>query len=129
MFTLKQIKDAYDKVKTEADFAIYIQKLIDLKIKEYDSFISDGRVVYYGDTDHKASTEKKYEQISVAATVSKERFIEYLVMHENGQTDYHTFCQQAAHCGISKSRIDIVEMTCTYLSNEGDPIVIEKIPV
>jgi uncharacterized protein YbcV (DUF1398 family) len=127
MFTLEQITQAYDKVKTEADFAIYIKELIQLGIKGYDSLIIDGRVVYYGGATHEASTDKKYAHLSIAPTVSKERFIEYLVMHESGQTDYYTFCQQAAQCGIAKSRIDIIEMTCTYLSNEGDPIVIEKI--
>jgi uncharacterized protein YbcV (DUF1398 family) len=129
MFTLEQIKQAYDKVKTEADFAVYIQELIHLGIKGYDTFITDGRVVYYGDTDHQASTDKKYEQLSVAASANKERFIECLVMHESGQTDFYTFYQQAAQCGVAKWRIDIVEMTCTYLTTKGDAIVIEKIPV
>lgn len=129
MFTLEQIKQAYDKVKTETDFANYIQELIDLGIHGYDTFITDGRVVYYGDTDHEVSTAKKYEQLSVAATANKERFIESLVMHEGGQTDYYTFCQQASQSGIAKCRIDIIEMTSTYLTPEGDPIVIEKIPV
>jgi uncharacterized protein YbcV (DUF1398 family) len=129
MFTLEQIKQAYDKVKTEADFAVYIKELIQLRIKGYDSLIIDGRVVYYGNTDHEASTDKKYANLSIAATANKERFIECLVMHESNQTDYYTFCQQAAQCGIAKCRLDIIEMTCTYLSAEGDAIVIEKLPV
>lgn len=129
MFTLEQIKQAYDKVKTETDFAIYIQELIDLGIKGYDTFIADGRVVYYGETAHEASTDKKYDQLYVAASANKERFIEYLVLHESGQTDFYTFYQQAAQCGIAKWRIDILEMTCTYLTSEGEAIVIEKIPV
>jgi len=129
MFTLEQIKQAYDKVQTETDFAIYIQELQQLGIKGYNTFIADGRVVYYGDTDHEASTDKKFDPLFVAASANKERFIECLVMHESGQTDYYTFCQQAAQCGIAISRIDIIEMTCTYFSNEGDTIVIEKIPV
>ncbi|HEY4629587.1 MAG TPA: DUF1398 family protein [Flavobacterium sp.] len=129
MFTLAQIKQAYDKVQTEIDFKNYIQELIELGIKGYDTLVTDGRVVYYGDTNHEVSTDKKYDQLFIAATANKERFIESLVLHESGQTDYYTFCQQAAQCGIVKSRIDIIEMTCTYLTPEGDPIVIEKIPV
>ena len=129
MFTLAQIKQAYDKVQTEIDFKNYIQELIELGIKGYDTLVTDGRVVYYGDTNQEVSTDKKYDQLFIAATANKERFIEYLVLHESGQTDYYTFCQQAAQCGIAKSRIDIIEMTCTYLTSLGDPIVIEKIPV
>jgi uncharacterized protein YbcV (DUF1398 family) len=129
MFTLAQIKQAYDKVQTGTDFENYIQELILLGIKGYDTLITDGRVVYYGDTNHEVSTDKEYEQLSIAATANKERFIEYLVHHESGQSDYFTFCQQAAQCGIAKCRIDIIEMTCTYLTAQDDPIVIEKIPV
>ncbi|QIH37839.1 DUF1398 family protein [Flavobacterium sp. Sr18] len=129
MFTLAQIKQAYDKVHTEIDFKNYIQELIELGIKEYDTHVTDGRVVYYGDTNHEVSTDAKYDQLLIAGTANKERFIEYLVTHESGQTDYYTFCQQAAQCGIAKSHIDIIEMTCTYLTSAGDPVVIEKIPV
>ena len=128
MFTLEQIKKAYDKVQTESDFAIYIQELIHLGIKGYDTIVSDSRVVYYSDTDYEVSTDKKYEPLYIAPKGNKERFIEYLVMHESGQTDYFTFCQQAAQCGIAKWRIDIIEMTCTYLTTTGDALIIEKIP-
>ncbi|WP_367769464.1 DUF1398 family protein [Flavobacterium sp. WC2421] len=128
MFTLEQIKQAYDKVQTESDFAIYIQELIHLGIKGYDTIVSDSRVVYYSDTDYEVSTDKKYEPLYITPTGNKERFIECLVKHESGQTDYFTFCQQAAQCGIAKWRIDIIEMTCTYLTTAGDALIIEKIP-
>jgi uncharacterized protein YbcV (DUF1398 family) len=49
-------------------------------------------------------------------------------MHQDGQTDYYTFCQQSAQSGIAKWRIDIIEMTCTYCDTSGDAIIIEKIP-
>jgi uncharacterized protein YbcV (DUF1398 family) len=52
--------------------------------------------------------------IKIASTANKERFIEFLVMHQDGQTDYFTFCQQA-QSGIAKSRIDIIEMTCILI--------------
>jgi uncharacterized protein YbcV (DUF1398 family) len=43
---------------------------------------------------------KKYEPLAVAHC-KQERFIEYLVMHQDGQTDYYTFCQHAAQSGIA----------------------------
>lgn len=128
MFTLDQIKVAYDNVKSAADFPIYIQNLINMGVKGYDTLVADGRVRYYGENDFATSTEQKYELLTIAPVANKERFIEFLVLHESGQTDYYTFCQQAAQCGIAKSRIDIVEMTCTYGDSNNNPILIEKIP-
>jgi hypothetical protein len=47
---------------------------------------------YNGDTNHEVTTDKKNDQLLIAATANKERFIEFLVFHESGQTDYYTFC-------------------------------------
>ena len=69
MFILEQIKQAYDKVQTATDFENYIQELIELGIKGYDTLVTDGRVVYYGDTNHEAATDKKYDQLSFMKVV------------------------------------------------------------
>jgi uncharacterized protein YbcV (DUF1398 family) len=129
MFTLEQIKAAHDKVQSGEDFPAYIQDLIQLGVKGYDTIVSDGRVSYYGEDDLRASTEKKYEVLPIATTFNKERFIEFLVMHQDGQTDYYTFCQHAAQSGIASWRIDILEMSCTYMDASSNPVLIEKIPV
>lgn len=127
MFSLQEIKIAHDKVRSGTDFPIYIQELIQLGVKGYETIVCDGRVRYYGDATNEASTDKKYEALPIAASANKERFIEYLVMHQDGQTDYYTFCQQAAQSGIASWQIDILEMTCTYRDTNNNPIVIEKI--
>lgn len=128
MFSIEQIQAAHAKVKTGADFPNYIQDLINLGVKGYDTIVTDGRVSYYGDNDFEVSTDKKYDAITIATVPNKERFIEFLVMHQDGQTDYPTFCQHAAVCGIAKWRVDIIEMTCTYYDSASIPILIEKIP-
>lgn len=129
MFTLDQITAAHEKVKTGADFPNYIQELISLGVKGYDSIVTDGRVSYFGDNDFTANSDKKYDEMPIASIANKERFIEFLVQHQDGQSDYFTFCQQAAQCGIAKWRINIIDMTCTYMDLTGNPILIEKIPV
>ena len=128
MFTIDQIKAAHAKVKSGADFPNYIQDLIQLGVKGYDTIVSDGNVVYIGENDFAASADTKYDRLAVAPTANKERFIEFLVMHQDGQTDYYTFCQHAAQCGIAKWHVDIIEMTCTYYDSANNPILIEKIP-
>ena len=129
MFTIEQIKQAHDKVQTGADFPNYIKDLIQLGVRGYDTSVKDGRVSYFGENDFSISTDEKYSAIQIAPTANKERFIELLVIHQDGQTDYLTFCKDAANCGIATWRVDIVEMTCTYFDASGAPIVIEKIPV
>jgi len=128
MFTIEQIKEAHAKVQSGADFPNYIQDLIILGVKGYDTFVKDGNVEYYGVNNYSVSSEEKYPEIKVEDIANKERFIEFLVAHQDGQTDYITFCQQAAQCGIAKWRVDIIEMTCTYLDKSGAEILIEKIP-
>jgi uncharacterized protein YbcV (DUF1398 family) len=127
MFTIDQIKEAHSKVKSGADFPNYIQDLIILGVKGYDTFVNDGQVQYYGVNNYNVASDDKYDEIKVASSANKERFIEFLVMHQDGQTDYLTFCNQAGQCGIARWRVDIIEMTCTYLDKSGSEILIEKI--
>ncbi|MBK0370142.1 DUF1398 domain-containing protein [Flavobacterium agrisoli] len=129
MFTIEQIQDAHSKVKSGADFPNYIQDLIILGVKGYDTFVNDGHAEYYGVNNFSVTTEAKYEPITIANSVNKELFIEFLVMHQDGQTNYATFCNHAAQCGIFKWRVDIIEMTCTYFDSHENSILIEKIPV
>ena len=129
MFTIEQIKQAHDKVQTAADFSNYIKDLIELGVLGYDTHVKDGEVSYFGKDNFSISTTDKYPAIKIAPTANKERFIEFLVIHQDGQTDYLTFCNDAANCGIASWRVDIIEMTCTYFDASGAAIVIEKIPV
>jgi uncharacterized protein YbcV (DUF1398 family) len=128
MFTIAQIQEAHSKVKSGADFPNYIQDLIILGVKGYDTFVNDGHVQYYGINNYSVSSEEKYDEIAIATTAIKERFIEFLVMHQDGQTDYLTFCNHAGQCGIARWRVDIIEMTCTYFDLSENAIIIEKIP-
>ncbi|MFA9191208.1 DUF1398 family protein [Flavobacterium sp. FZUC8N2.13] len=128
MFTIDQIKTAHEKVKSGADFPNYIKDLIELGVLGYDAFVNDGHVEYFGENNFRASENKTYDSLNIAPSANKERLIEFLVMHQDGQTDYMTFCNHAAQCGIAKWRVDIIEMTCTYYDSIENPILIEKIP-
>lgn len=128
MFTIDQIKEAHAKVKSGADFPNYIQDLIILGVKGFDTFVHDGHVEYYGINNYSITSDEKYDILPIAKSANKEYFIELLVKHQEGQTDYLTFCNDAARCGIKRWRVDIIEMTCTYYDLADEPILIEKIP-
>lgn len=127
MFTITQIKEAHSKVKSGADFPAYIQELIALGVIGYDTFVNDGHAEYIGKDNFRAATAETYNNINVEPTANKERFIELLVMHQDGQTDYLTFCNHAGQCGIAKWNVNSIEMTCTYFDLSGETILIEKI--
>jgi uncharacterized protein YbcV (DUF1398 family) len=128
MFTIDQMKAAYSKVKTGADFAPYLKELIALGVQGYDTFVNDGHLEYFGNDNFRLATTDTYPEIKIAPTANKERFIEYLSMHHEGQTEFLTFCNHAAQCGIAKWTIDIIQMTCTYYNLSNETIVIEKMP-
>ena len=129
MFTIQQIKDAHAKVKTGADFPKYIQELIELGVIGYDTFVSDGHVEYFGSNDYRTTATETYAPLKISSSVNKERFIEFLVMHQEGQTDYLTFCNHAAQCGIALWTVNIIDKTCTYFDDNQNSILIEKIPI
>lgn len=128
MFTIEQIKEAHSKVKSGADFPAYIQDFISLGAQGYEIFVNDGHEEYFGSDNYRVAATKAYDNIIIASSTNKERFIEFLVMHQEGQTNYLTFCHHAAQCGIAKWNVNIIEMTCTYFDSTDAPILIEKIP-
>lgn len=128
MFTIAQIKEAHSRVQSGADFPVYIQDLIALGVHGYDIFVKDGHEEYFGADNYRTAAPKNYDTIPVAPSANKERFIEFLVMHQDGQTDYFSFCNHAAQCGIAKWSVNIIEMTCTYFDQSDSAILIEKIP-
>src|SRR5688572_24402819 len=91
MFTLEQIKEAHNKVKSGADFPAYIRDLKKLGVSHYETIVSDGHSNYYGADNFKTTSPAKYETLTIAERCNKEQFETDLKEHQNGKTDYQTF--------------------------------------
>lgn len=128
MFTVEQIKEANAKVKSGADFPRLAQDLIDLGVKTNDVYVRDGHAEYFGTDNHAVKTNAIYPVIEVADESDAEKFKNYLKIHQQGQTDYPTFCQHSAETGVEKWTLDFDKMTCTYLNKKGSEMLVEKIP-
>jgi uncharacterized protein YbcV (DUF1398 family) len=129
MFQLKDIKDAHSKVKTGADFPVYIQDLIKLGVIKYDTFVNDGHAIFFGADDYQIQSEPKYSVLIVADKSDEESFKNNLKIHQQGQTDYLTFCKHSAEAGIEKWTVEMKSMTCTYYDKSNHKMLEEKIPV
>jgi len=127
-FELKEIKEAHSKVKSGADFPNYVQDLIKLGIKKYDTYVSDGHTLYFGDGNYQIQSEPKYSELNIAKISDNERFKHYLKTHQQGQTDYQTFCNHSAETGVEKWTVDMSQMTCTYYDKLNNKMLEEQIP-
>ena len=128
MFTIDQIKEAHSRVKSGADFPKYVQDIIKLGVKSYDAFVADGRVAYRGEAGFQVQSDSKYPALEIAAVSNKEQFAAYLKSHQQGQTDYMTFCKHSAETGVEKWTVDTENMTCTYYDLDGNNMLSEIIP-
>ena len=128
MFQLEAIKAADTKVKSGTDFPKYIQDLIQLGVMKYDTFVKDGHTLYFGNNNYEVESEPKYTGLAIADMSNAEKFRQYLKIHQQGQTDYPTFCSHAAETGVEKWTVDTWRMTCTYCEKHNQ-LLEEKIPV
>jgi len=128
MFTLTQIKEAHSKVKSGADFPKYVQDLIGLGLTHYEMYVTDGHASYFGKDNYNVVSEPKYAALTIAETSDKVQFQNDLKAHQQGKTDYPTFCNDCAKSGIEKWIVDTQKLNCTYFDKAGNEILEEKIP-
>lgn len=128
MFTLDQIKAAHSKVMSGADFPNYVQDLIQLGVTFYETYVSDGHTDYLGTNGYKTSSDPKYSELIIAEQCDVEQFRLDLKAHQQGKTDYATFCNDCAKSGVEKWTVRMDKMTCTYYDKSGNELLEEVIP-
>ncbi|KMQ64678.1 phage envelope protein [Chryseobacterium angstadtii] len=127
-FTIEQIKAEHQKVKSGADFPQYIKAIKDLGVSKYTVAVADGNTQYFDTENETAQTGKKYEPLNISRNLNLEYFKERLKLHQQGGTDYPTFCNDCAENGVIGWKMDLNAMTCTYLDEQGNEILVEQIP-
>jgi uncharacterized protein YbcV (DUF1398 family) len=128
MFQLEDIAKAHSKVKSGVDFPAYVQDLIKLGVTKYDTFVSDGHTLFFGANNYQIQSEPKYAPLDIANKSDQESFLHYLKIHQQGHTDYPTFCRHSAETGVEKWTVDMEHMTCTYYDKASGSMLQEKIP-
>ncbi len=128
MFAIEHINAAHARVKSGADFPVYIQDLKKLGVISYETHVVDGHTDYHGIDTYSVSSPAGHERLIIADVPNKEHFTADLHDHQRGKTDYPTFCTDAAKSGIEKWVADLTAMTCTYFDRGGSVVLVEKIP-
>ena len=128
MFTIEQIKAAHSKVKSGADFPKYIREIKALGVTSYETWVKDSHTQYFGADDYRTSSSLMYEGKHIANSSDKTKFEHYLKIHQQGKTDYLTFCKHCAETGIEKWIVSLEKMNCTYYDKAANEILMEEIP-
>ncbi|CAA7390655.1 DUF1398 domain-containing protein [Chryseobacterium fistulae] len=127
-FTIDEIKAEHQKVKSGADFPKYIQKIKNLGVSYYNAYVKDGNTEYFDNEDESVSTGAKYEALKVNEVTNLDQFTVRLQLHQQGGTDYLTFCKDCANNGIEGWNVDLNTMSCTYFDKVGNSVLVEQIP-
>lgn len=128
MFTVEQIEFAHSKVTSGAEFPKYIQEIKEIGVTAFETWVSDSHTDYFGKNNFQTKSEPKYEKLTISDSSNKDKFKEYLVIHQKGETDYFTFCKHCAETGIEKWIVNLEKMTCIYYDKLENEILVEYVP-
>jgi len=129
MFNIEEIKASESKIKTGDDFPQFIKEIKEMGVVRNDVYVSNGLSVYFNSDDHSVqASPDEYPVLVINDESSVDKLKHALQVHQRGETDYFTFCKQAADAGVEKWVIDLSEMTCTYLDTEQKELAKEQIP-
>lgn len=127
-FTLDQVQAAHAKVKSGADFPRYVQDLKDMGMAGYTIEVSTGKTTYSDTEGAMMATDVAYEALPLNEILNKEQFAQRLKLHQQGGTDYPTFCKDCTDNGVAGWLLDFEQMTCTYFDAQGNDVLKEQIP-
>lgn len=129
MFSIEEIKASESRIKTGADFPKFIKEIKEMGVVRNDVYVSTGLSVYFDNDDYSVQTspDEYPPSLVINDESSADKLQHALQVHQRGETDYYTFCKQAADAGVEKWIIDLIEMTCTYLDTSQNELVKEKI--
>lgn len=129
MFTVAQIEEAHAQVKSGADFPGYIRAIRSMGVLAFDTQVKDSSTRYEGVDGFQVFSEPQYAELTISPESDVARFAQCLKNHQQGLTDYFTFCRHCAETGITGWRVDLKALTCTYFNRNGEEVLTESIPV
>ncbi len=129
MFTKDSIHEAYAKVQSGADFPQGVQDLKALGVVSYDHWVADGTTNYLGENQFVLMGEARYPELTIHDIGSAEKLQQAPSVHQQGQTNYLSFCKYAAEAGVEKWITDLSTLTVRYFDKEDRALLMEPIPL
>lgn len=127
-FTIEQIRAAYAKTCTGADFPRLIRDLRSLGVQTYDHLLATGANLFRDANGHLVPAENMGPAVPVAERADEALLRTHIAAHQRGESNYPTLCAQAGSAGVAKWTSDLHAMTCTYFDRAGRILLVEPIP-
>ena len=122
------MKAAHAKVKTGADFPEYVKEIKSLGLQYYEFFVTDGRTIYHGADGFSVNGHAIYPEKEIAIAASPDAVKQIISGHQQGKSNFLTFCELVASAGVEKWVVDAQTMLCSYYDLDGNVMVAEPIP-
>ncbi|WP_049316730.1 DUF1398 domain-containing protein [Staphylococcus aureus] len=126
-FKLSAIQQAHQQF-TGVDFPKLFKAFKDMGMTYNIVNIQDGTATYVHQSEDDIVTSSVKSNHPVAPSSNQSIVQDVLTRHQQGQTDFETFCDEMAQAGIYKWHIDIQAGTCTYIDLQEQSIISELIP-
>ncbi|HBM8905549.1 TPA: DUF1398 family protein [Staphylococcus aureus] len=126
-FKLSAIQQAHQQF-TGVDFPKLFKAFKDMGMTYNIVNIQDGTATYVHQSEDDIVTSSVKSNHPVAPSSNQSIVQDVLTRHQQGQTDFETFCDEMAQAGIYKWHIDIQAGTCTYIDLQKQAIISELIP-
>lgn len=126
-FTLSEIQQAHQQY-TGVDFPKLFKEFKDMGMTYNIVNIQDGTATYVHQSEDDIVTSSVKSNHPVAPSSNQSIVQDVLTRHQQGQTDFETFCDEMAEAGIYKWHIDIQAGTCTYIDLKEQAIISELTP-
>ncbi|HEK6646503.1 TPA: DUF1398 family protein [Staphylococcus aureus] len=126
-FKLSAIQQAHQQF-TGVDFPKLFKAFKDMGMTYNIVNIQDGTATYVHQSEDDIVTSSVKSNHPVAPSSNQSIVQDVLTRHQQGQTDFETFCDEMAQAGIYKWHIDIQSGTCTYIDLQEQAIISELIP-
>jgi uncharacterized protein YbcV (DUF1398 family) len=107
MFTIEQIELAHSKIKSGVEFPKFIQEIKEIGVTAFVTYVKDSHTEYFGNNNFQTRSQAMYNELKIEDNCERDRFIEYLKIHQKGKTDYFSFCKHCAETGIEKWMVDL----------------------
>lgn len=98
-------------------------------MKSFVTWVQNSRTEYLGENNFTTCSKVKYNELTIIGKSDKENFETRLKDHQQGRTDYLTFCKDCEQTGIEKWVVRLGEMTCIDYDKAGNEILVEQIPL